>query len=174
LPSFFLLASGAKRVCPGDCPPNPFRKEKDQLITSSNSNASVIGWTLLPAECLVSGKDSFCFEDDGNVVLYSEGKPTWESGSGGWTPMQRSAELTLDNDSGALIATMETGTDFWRNIPVEQNAQGPGPYRALLKDGNLVVTAADGSVIWSTDVEPGEAQRQTCGSLEALGANYMT
>jgi len=139
-------------VCPKDCPPNPFRTFQDRL----HSNAeTAMGRRLLPAECLVSSnnKYSFCFEGDGNIVLYAEDrKPLWQSNSGG-LPVQTVGKLFLDNEDGQLVAQNTKGTnDFWLSISNEDAIQSGDPFTAIMKDdGNFVITRGDGKPIWSTN-----------------------
>jgi hypothetical protein len=115
---------------------------------------------LLPAECLVSqnSKHHFCFEADGNVVLYQDGKSIWNSGTGG-LPTQDAGQLFLDDEDGTLVAeyassTKEYPLDFWYNIPDPASVPadtGSPLFTAVMKDdGNVEITRGDGTVIWST------------------------
>jgi hypothetical protein len=155
-------------VCPKECPPNPVLESKDRLISSAESG---IGRHLLPTECLVSRntKHHFCFEADGNVVLYQDGKSIWNSGSGG-LPTQDVGQMFLDDEDGDLVAEYASSTtdnpiDFWVNIPDETSVDTGAPFTAVMKDdGNFEIIRGDGTVIWSTKApaQGGESLRLTC------------
>jgi hypothetical protein len=105
---------------------------------------------------------SFCFEADGDVVLYSKDKSIWKSASGG-LPTQSVRELFLDNEDGQLVAqaanTEGQRHNAWLSIPNEQAVQGGDPFTATMRDdGNFVITRGDGEAIWATNTTmPGKA-----------------
>ena len=152
-------------ACPKNCPPSPGRKFKNRLFSHGEDD---IGGRLLPGECLVSdnGKHSFCFESDGNVVVYSQEKPVWKSNS----TAQQPTELFIDNEDGQLVAKEVDaaeaslgGSDFWLNIPNEQTIKSGAPFTAIMdNDGNFVIKRGDDAVIWSTNTtEPGKDKKHS-------------
>jgi len=141
-------------VCPKDCQPSPGHEFKNRLFSHGEDD---IENRLLPGECLVSdnGKHSFCFESDGNVVVYSQEKPVWKSNS----TAQQPTELFMDHEDGQLVAKYVDasnselgGGDFWYNIPNKQTIQSGAPFTAIMNDdGNFVIKRGDEAVIWSTN-----------------------
>jgi hypothetical protein len=95
-------------------------------------------------------------EADGNVVLYTDGKSTWNSGSGR-LPTQDVGCLFIDIKDGKLIAEYASGAsddppDYWSTVPDEAAVDAGAPFTAVIKDdGNLEITRGDGAVIWSTN-----------------------
>jgi len=142
-------SSVAKPVCPKDCQPSPGREFRDRLVTHPTGT---IGTRLLPGECLVSpnGKYSFCFEGDGNTVVYSQDSPLWKSN----TTTQLPINLYINDITGQLAAQKDDSdySVFWKNIEDEHAPESGAPFTAVIKDdGNFVVTRGDGAVIWSTN-----------------------
>jgi hypothetical protein len=91
------------------------------------------------------------------VVLYSDGKSTWNSGTGG-LPTQEVGALYVYPGNGILVAeyassTIDDPEDFWYNIPDAEATVDPGaPFAAVMTDnGNLEITRSDGTIIWSTN-----------------------
>jgi hypothetical protein len=99
-----------------------------------------------------NGKHHFCFEADGDVVLYQTGERKWSSKSAGKVPTDSVGMLFLDNEDGQLVAEAENADDFWKNIPTDQAVQRGAPFTAVLKDdGNFEVTRLDGTIVWATN-----------------------
>ena len=78
---------------------------------------------------------------DGNLVLYSNFRPTWASGTSG----SRGGNLQMQTD-GNLVLYNASNSPIWSS-----NTSGnPGAYLSLQTDGNLVLYNASNSPIWSS------------------------
>jgi hypothetical protein len=110
------------------------------------SNASDIslasGQQLLPGQRLLSPDrhSTLVLQTDGNLVLYSDFRPVWYSGTRGFAAtrltMQPDGNLVLYAGSQALWHTQTYGN--------------PGAWLALQTDGNLVTYSSTNTPLWST------------------------
>jgi hypothetical protein len=108
------------------------------------------GDDMQPGEVLVagqpitsaSGRYSFIYQGDGNLVLYDDGAALWASATDGTSIgaciMQGDGNLVI-YDAGA-IPVWASGT-----------SQFPGSRLVVQDDGNVVIYAPDGSAVWSTN-----------------------
>ncbi|HSX53106.1 MAG TPA: NBR1-Ig-like domain-containing protein [Patescibacteria group bacterium] len=110
----------------------------------NNANHSILqpGEVLHPSEFLLSpdGQSTLNVQDDGNLVLYSDFKSTWNTVTFG-KAIDR-LEMGID---GNLVLYFKNGTTW------STNTQGnPGAYLKLQTDGNLVLYDANNAPLWNT------------------------
>lgn len=109
---------------------------------NSNKNTLQSGETIQPKQYLISpdGQSTLQLQDDGNLVLYSNFKSTWNTVTFG-KPADR-LEMGAD---GNLVIYFKNGTTW------STNTQGnPGSRLTLQTDGNLVLYNASNTPIWNT------------------------
>lgn len=111
--------------------------------TSLNNTNSTLaqGGSLHPGDKLVSpeGHSIFAYQNDGNLVLYQDFIPVWQSGTAGTT----TTSLILQSD-GNLVLYGPNGA-IWASGTYGSNASS----LQLQSDGNLVLYGSGGGV-WST------------------------
>jgi hypothetical protein len=112
-------------------PPPPLTTVGSQLAA---------GRQLQGAQQLASGGSAAIMQTDGNLVVYVNGRPQWQSGTGG----HPGAFLALQTDGNAVIYTAQ-------GRPVWNSGTGGRSVSSLVmqSDGNLVIYGADGLPTWS-------------------------
>lgn len=115
-----------------------------QLGSASSTNYQLPnGQYLTPGSNLLSQDlhSTFAMQNDGNVVLYIDGKHYWSSGTHGHLIsrliMQADGNLVLYGKDG--IANWSSGT-----------AGNPGAHFTIQTDGNAVIYSSGGSALWSS------------------------
>lgn len=124
---------------------------------AKGTDTAVVGTRLLPGDTLVSsnGRHRFVHQHDGNVVLYSDGTPTWATDTDQeQTTGQRhkTTAFTLDPD-GRLILYAMSGNGYGEISLWSGGTQGKYFDRLVMEDyGNCV--AYQGSYpVWSTNTD---------------------
>ena len=110
------------------------------------------GQMLYDGSALVSpsGRYKLAMQSDGNLVLYWEGQPLWNSGTRGDAP----DHLIMQNDGNLVI---------YQGLRVLWDSKSGGGvhssayYLSLENDGNVVIYSPANQPIWmtNTDVQPG-------------------
>lgn len=81
----------------------------------------------------------FVFQNDGNLVLYSQNRPIWATGTNNRADLfavQADGNVVLYGGGRAVWATNTGGN--------------PGAFLAIQSDGNLVVYSRNGNALWSS------------------------
>ena len=112
-------------------PPPPIRTVGSQLVS---------GQTLQSAQQLAGGGSTAIMQPDGNLVVYGNGRPQWQSGTAGHS----GASLILQSDGNAVIYTA-TGRPVWHSGTGGRSASS----LVMQSDGNLVIYGSDGLPTWS-------------------------
>jgi hypothetical protein len=105
---------------------------------------------LQPGETLVSGQQltsasgrySFVYQGDGNLVLYDGGRATWATNTAG----QPTGQCTMQGD-GNLVVSLPSGAAIWAS----STAGHSGSSLVLQDDGNVVIYDPNGQVVWATN-----------------------
>ena len=142
------------------------------LFTIECASAQVLaaGWTLNAGQAIWSPERRYhlIMQGDGNLVFSraSDGKVRWHTNTGGLAP--NATKLTMQSDGNAVVQytpppiprakgeivlgklTPTPVYTVWRS----DTAGNPGAYVAPLDDGNLVVYASSGKVLWSIGQDP--------------------
>lgn len=106
------------------------------------STGLTTGQSLIPGQYLLSPdrQSTLVLQNDGNLVLYSNFKPVWWTGTNGYKVerlvMQADGNLVLYGKSGALWNTETSGN--------------PGSSLSLQADGNLVLYNSNSAALWAT------------------------
>lgn len=101
------------------------------------------GQLLVPGESLLSSNEKyqFIFQNDGNLVIYSYGKPVWAS----WTMKKGGTKLIMQND-GNLVLYTATNKAIWHT-----RTSGKGSsHLDMQSDGNLVIYTDLGKFTWAS------------------------
>lgn len=100
------------------------------------------GDTLYPQDYLLSpdGQSVLTLQKDGNIVLYSDFRPVWNSGTFG-VP---AARLVMQTDGNLVLYDTNNQPRWWTG------GSGSPAHLSLQTDGNLVVYNQNGSAQWST------------------------
>ena len=108
--------------------------------TGTKSSPQVAGLNSGAHIYSADGKQLLIMQGDGNLVLYSGGKPTWSSGTHG----HPGARLVAQSDGNVVI--------YSGNKPLWNTGthKHPGARLILQNDGNLVVYTADWKPLWHT------------------------
>jgi len=110
------------------------------------------GQVLLDGSALVSpsGRYRLILQSDGNLVLYWEGQPLWNSATRGDAP----DHLIMQNDGNLVIYQ---GLNVLWDSKSGGGVRSNGYYLSLQNDGNAVVYSPANRPIWTTntDVQPG-------------------
>jgi len=93
------------------------------------------------------GDKNMVLKDDGNVVIYKNGKSLWASkieNSGATAPYK----LYMQDD-GHLVSYDKNGTAIWTS---PNYGRGVPPYNAVMQsDGNFVIYDSDGTDVWASN-----------------------
>ena len=123
------------------------------------------GQMLLDGSALVSpsGRYRLVLQGDGNLVLYWEGQPLWNSGTRGDAP----DHLIMQNDGNLVIYQ---GLNVLWDSKSGGGARSSAYYLSLENDGNAVVYSPAGQPIWTTktDVQPGLQLGDSSASVRRL------
>lgn len=87
-------------------------------------------------------QSTLVLQGDGNLVLYSDYKPTWWSGTAGHT---NASYLAMQTD-GNLVEYSSSNQPIWSS----GTAGNPGAYLSLQSDGNLVVYSSTNQPLWAS------------------------
>lgn len=135
-------------------------------VYTGGGDKLVDGWngTMYADECRTSadGRYDFCYQGDGNLVLYDGGNPLWYSGTNG-----TSAGRTVMQDDGNLVVYDGGNVPQWYTGTSGQ----PGNFAIVQSNRCVLMYTPDGTYIpWgtSTCVSPGSNQVQQ-PPLEPLG-----
>jgi len=93
----------------------------------------------------VSDTHSLVFQDDGNLVLYYDGRPVWATGTNAHNPVV----LSVQSDGNTVLYDA-AGTPCWAT-----NTSGKGLRFVVRSDGNLVVVDPDGNLCWESGTAGG-------------------
>lgn len=110
---------------------------------ASTDNTLGVGASITPGSHLLSQglHSTFAMQTDGNLVLYTDGKHYWSSGTHGHTisklVMQGDGNLVLYGPDG--VANWASGTNG-----------NPGAHFVLQSDGNGVIYSSGGTALWSS------------------------
>jgi len=114
------------------------------------------GSTLPAGSSLQSADGRFvvAMQDDGNLVLYAEGRAVWSNGFAGLPPGSFAGWLAMQTD-GNLVQYAPQGRNpttqvAWWNTRTHGN---PGARAVIQNDGNFVVYSASGRGLWSTQTD---------------------
>ena len=86
-------------------------------------------------------QSTLVLQGDGNLVLYSDFKPTWAS----YHFSSRVSYLTMQAD-GNLVEYDSSNNPIWNSV----TGGNPGAYLALQPDGNLVIYSSSNTPLWAT------------------------
>jgi hypothetical protein len=92
-----------------------------------------------------NGRYSFIYQDDGNLVLYSNpSRPLWSSNTDGRPP----GECIMQRDGNLVIYGPQSQgrQPFWNS----GTQQYPGSRLLVQDDGNVVIYQPDGTPVWAT------------------------
>lgn len=96
------------------------------------------GQTLRPREALVNGGWVAVMQDDGNFVVYANGKAQWSTRTS-----VKGSVVTLQSD-GNLVVYTPGGKAVWAS-----HTEGKGGQQLEMQsDGNLVIYTANGRPVW--------------------------
>jgi hypothetical protein len=111
-----------------------------------------VGQELFDGSALVSpsGRYRLVLQSDGNLVLYWEGQPLWNSGTRGDAP----DHLVMQNDGNLVLYQ---GLDVLWDSRSGGGARSNAYYLNLQNDGSAVVYSPADKPIWTTntDIQPG-------------------
>ncbi|MFN4786715.1 MAG: hypothetical protein ACK5LW_05370 [Pseudanabaena sp.] len=82
----------------------------------------------------------FIFQNDGNLVLYSQNRSIWATGT------NNKADLFVVQADGNVVL-YGGGRAVWAT----NTGGNPGAFLAIQSDGNLVVYSRNGNALWSTE-----------------------
>ena len=126
-----------------------FGDRASQSISASRLDA---GQELFDGSALVSpsGRYRMVLQSDGNLVLYWEGQPLWNSGTRGDAP----DHLEMQNDGNLVLYQ---GLDVLWDSRSGGGARSSAYYLNLQNDGSAVIYSPADKPIWTTntDVQPG-------------------
>ena len=101
------------------------------------------GQKLLPGESLLSGNERyhFIFQTDGNLVIYSYGKPVWAS----WTMRKGGTKLIMQTD-GNLVLYNSNNQAIWHTKTFGKGLS----HLDMQTDGNLVIYTNLSKPTWAS------------------------
>jgi outer membrane lipoprotein-sorting protein len=102
------------------------------------------GEVLNPGQSIksASGRYTFVYQTDGNLVLYDDGTPLWASATDG-----RPVGRCIMQSDGNLVIYGPGGQPFWSS----NTWQHPGSRLVVQDDGNVVIYRPDGTPVWATN-----------------------
>lgn len=116
------------------------------LPTGPTASGSTMqsGHVLNPGDATrsASGRYTFVYQTDGNLVLYDGGQALWASGTDG-----RPDGVAIMQGDGNLVVYVRNGRPVWASGTDGQ----PGNQLAVQDDGNVVVYRSDGHPAWATN-----------------------
>jgi tyrosinase len=93
-----------------------------------------------------SGRYSFVYQGDGNLVLYDGGTPLWASATDG-----QPVGVCIMQGDGNLVIYARGGLALWAS----NTWQHPGSRLVVQDDGNVVIYRPDSTPVWATNtVQP--------------------
>lgn len=109
---------------------------------TSNKNTLNSGETLNKDEYLLStdGQSVFTIQQDGNIVLYSNFKPSWSL----WMPTSAN-RITMQSD-GNLVMYNASNQAVWSS----GTNGNPGARLTIQTDGNMVIYSAANAPLWAS------------------------
>ena len=123
------------------------------------------GEILLDGSSLVSasGKYQLALQSDGNLVLYWEGQPLWNTGTRNDAP----DHLVMQNDGNLVLYQ---GLDVLWSSKSGGGVRSTRYYLALQNDGDAIVYSPGNKQIWTTNtaVQPGLQLGDTGSSVKRL------
>jgi len=108
------------------------------------------------------GKTKFAMQDDGNLVLYKDGKPVWSTN----TYQAKACKLEMQNDGNLVVTSLSTGKPVWASKTVS-----PGAFLTIQNDGNAVIYDKFLKAIWATGTSISSPQKSTLYAGDSLPAN---
>lgn len=109
-------------------------------ICSSNSNNGVCNNELKSSKCNVR------MQDDGNLVVYSNGSPVWASNTNG--KGTGPYKLVMQADGNLVVYDSKNSPQWASNT----NGKGSGPYQARMQnDCNFVVYDSTNTPYWASN-----------------------
>jgi hypothetical protein len=116
------------------------------VVTPNSGSASTVipnGTTMTPGTVELSpdGNTALAVQNDGNVVLYIEGKAVWDTNTYG----DSISKLVMQSD-GNLVLYNTSGVAVW-NASTYGNS---GDHLAVQSDGNLVVYSSSNQPLWNS------------------------
>lgn len=111
--------------------------------TNSQDTSLTAGQTLTTGQYLMSPdtQSILILQSDGNLVLYSDFKPVWSSGTTG-----TGANMLAMQTDGNLVLYAPGMKPIWNS----QTQSNPGAYLTLQTDNNLVVYSPSSSPLWAS------------------------
>ncbi|HUD10507.1 MAG TPA: hypothetical protein VMR28_02420 [Candidatus Saccharimonadales bacterium] len=117
----------------------------NNAAAANNSNDYKLssGQTLSEGSYLLSpdSQSVLTIQSDGNLVLYSNLRASWNSGSAG----SSTNHLVMQSD-GNLVLYNQSNAALWDS----QTSGNPGAYLVLQTDGNMVVYSTSNAALWAT------------------------
>ncbi|MGI8459131.1 MAG: hypothetical protein ACR2LI_13600 [Propionibacteriaceae bacterium] len=103
------------------------------------------GQILLPGATIhsTSGRYTFIYQGDGNLVLYDGGQALWASGTDG----KPAGVCIMQTDGNLVIYPPDAGAPIWSS----GTYGNPGSFLSLQDDGNVVIYQPNGHPIWATN-----------------------
>ncbi len=124
----------------------------DRAAQSIGASRLDAGQELFDGSALVSpsGRYRMVLQSDGNLVLYWEGQPLWNSGTRGDAP----DHLEMQNDGNLVLYQ---GLDVLWDSKSGGGARSSAYYLNLQNDGSAVIYSPADKPIWTTntDIQPG-------------------
>ncbi len=112
---------------------------------SLSSNATILGsgQSISVNQYLLSpdGQSTLNLQEDGNLVLYSDYKPTWAN-----YIFDSNVKYLVMQTDGNLVEYNSNNQPLWAS----NTYNNPGAYLALQIDGNLVIYSSSGTPLWSS------------------------
>jgi len=132
---------------------------------ATNSSRLQAGQELYDGSALVSpsGRYRFVLQNDGNLVLYWEGQPLWNSGTRGDFP----DHLVMQNDGNLVLYQ---GLNVLWDSKSGGGVRSSAYYLSLQNDGDVNVYSPANRPIWTTntDVQPGLQLGDSSSSVRRL------
>jgi hypothetical protein len=119
-------------------PRTPFNAQNTGLASGQSLS---VGQHLLSPDA----QSVLLMQNDGNLVLYSQKRPTWASGTAG----NNVSQLIMQLD-GNLVLYNTKGQPVWASGTVGQ-PDDPGAWLILQTDGNLVIYSSSGTALWASN-----------------------
>ncbi len=103
------------------------------------------GQILLPGEAIhsASGRYTFVYQGDGNLVLYDGGHPLWASNTNG----RPAGVAIMQGDGNLVLYPPNGGNAIWSSGTWGK----PGSHLIMQDDGNAVIYQPSGHAIWATN-----------------------
>ena len=137
-----LLVATSPTACGAAPPPAPPVVAPPPVTQPAGCGSLVSGEALLPGQSKPScdGRFALTMQEDGNLVLYLQGWPIWNTGTSGrggaWVAMQGDGNFVLYSAGGSALWHTHTNGSL-------------GAYLAIQDDGNLVLYD-NGAARWNS------------------------